>query len=82
MRLYDEKLMDRTCRIIDAGGYIVLKRGEWYMQQHTNIAADFDSAVWGTRRAALHFDTLEMAYLLAPYFECRVVVYYPRGKKR
>ncbi len=81
MRKYDEKKMDRTCRIIERGGYILLRRGAWYLHQHTNIAADEDSAVWGRRNAALHFDTLELAHLLAPYFECKVVVYYPRGKK-
>ncbi len=73
--------MDRTCRIIAQGGDILLKRGEWYLHQHTTIQAAFDSAVWGQRNAAMHFDTLELAHLLAPYFECRVVVYYPRGKK-
>ncbi len=82
MRAYDEKLMTRTCRIIERGGYILLRRGDWYMHHHTNIAADFDSAVWGTKEAALHFDTLELAHVLAPYFECKVVVYYPKGKKR
>ncbi len=81
MRAYDEALMDRTCEIIERGGYILLKRGEWYLHQHTCIQADFDSAVWGRRSAAMHIDTLELARLLAPYFECEIVVYYPRGKK-
>jgi hypothetical protein len=82
MRAYDARLMNRTCRIIEDDGYILLKRGEWYLHQHSRIAADFDSAVWGCRAAAMHFDTLELALLLAPYFECKVVTYYPKGKKR
>ncbi len=80
MRPYNEALMDRTCCLIERGGYILLKRDKWYLHQHTQIAADFNSAVWGTRDAAMHFDTLELAFLLAPYFECKVVTYYPRGK--
>ncbi len=81
MRKYDEGLMERTCRIIKRRGRILLKSSEgWYLGQHTNIAAGFDSAVWAWRPAALEIDTLELAFLLAPFFECKVVVVYPKGK--
>ncbi len=74
-------LMDRTCKIIEKNGRILLKNREgWYLQQHTNIAAGFDAAVWGRREAALEIDTLELAFILAPYFECKVFVHY-RGSK-
>ena len=82
LRKYDESLMDRTCDIINNGGYILLKRGPWYLSQHSSIEADFDSAVWCSRPGAMHFDTLELAKLLAPYFECKVVIYYPNGKAK
>ncbi len=83
MRKYDRALMDRTCKGIERGGYIILKRSDgWYLHQHTNIAASYDRAEWGLRESALHIDTLELAFLLAPYFECKVVTYYPKRKKR
>ncbi len=82
MRKYSS-LMSRTCEIIRRGGLIFLKRADgYYLHHHTNIAAAFDAAVWGQRTCALEIDTLELAFLLAPYFECKVVVYCPRGKKR
>lgn len=83
MRAYDKRLMDRTCRIIDRGGYILLKRrDDWYLHQHTNVVAGYDAAIWGRREAALHIDTIELAFILVQYFnDCRVVVFYPRGKK-
>ena len=76
-------LMARTCRLIERGGHILLKRADgYYLHQHTNIAAGTDSAVWGRRAVALEIDELGLAFLLAKYFECRVVTYYPKGKKR
>ena len=75
-------LMDRTCEIVRRRGRIVLRRHGWYVHSHTNIAAGFDAAVWGRRESALEIDTLELAFLLAPFFESKVVVVYPRGGRR
>lgn len=74
--------MDRTCKIIERGGFILLKRGPWYLHQHTNLAAGFDSAVWGTRAAAMHFDSIDWAFIVARYFESRVVSWYPKEKRK
>lgn len=82
MNKYNEKLMDRTCAIIRRGGRLLLKNagGGYYLHHHTNIAAGFGSAVWGRRHAALEIDTLELAFLLAPFFECKVVAVYPKSR--
>ncbi len=74
---------DRTCEIIQKHGYILLKRADgWYLHQHTNLAAGFDSAVWGQRESALHFDSLEWAFIAADYLECKVVSFYPERVNR
>ncbi len=69
-----DPLMDRTCELIRRGRVIALKRADgYYLGQHTNIAAGRDVAIWGWRAAALHFDSLGMAFAIAPYFKARVV---------
>ncbi len=77
-----ERYMDRTCEIIERHGFILLKRNNgWYLHQHTNLASGFDAAVWGTRPAALHIDSLEWAFVLAKHYEAKVVSYYPKRSK-
>ncbi len=67
-------LTERTCQLINRHRVIALKRADgWYLGQHTNIAAGLDAAHWSWRPDALHLDDLELAFLLAPYFGCKVV---------
>ncbi len=78
-----ERELDRTCEIIENHGFIILKRGDkWYLQQHTHLAGGTDAAVWGTRDAAMHFDSLEWAFIVAKHYECKVVSYYPKRSRK
>ncbi len=74
---------DRTCEIIEKGGVILLKlKSGWYLQQHTSLAAGYDSAVWGWRPAAMQFHELDWAFIVAKQYECKVVVWYPERAKK
>jgi len=74
----DERLMERTCALINKGGYILLKRKDgWYLNCWTNIAGGKDLAQWGKRHCALEISNLKWAFALAKLYDCKVVVYYP-----
>lgn len=81
MKSRRERLRDRTCAIIDRDGIILLKRGPWYLGQWTNVAAGREGEDWGWRHGALGFSDLEIAFAVAPVYDAKVVVFYPRGKK-
>lgn len=78
------RLMERTCRIIEDHGRIVLRKNsdDWYLGHWTNIAAGIDSVSWARRNVALEFMTLELAYVVAPLYGCHVVVVYPKKKDK
>lgn len=81
----DEQLTERTVAIIEAGGRIVLKRNDcecdWYLHQHTSIASGPDEARFTSwRRKALSFFNLKWARRIAPLYNCKVVVVYPKKK--
>lgn len=75
-----QKLSNRTVDIVNTGGRILLKRGEWYLQNWSNLAAGPDKAVWGIQREALSISNLEWAFAIAPLYSAKVVVVYPKGK--
>jgi hypothetical protein len=76
----DEKLTERTCKLIREGKYLILKdkRNEWYLHQWTNIAAGWDKASWGKRNVALEMFDLKWAFTIAPLYKCRVYSYDPK----
>ena len=79
----DEQLNERTVAIIEAGGRIVLKSmvGDWYLHQYTNIASGPDEAAFSSwKREALLFSNLKWAHTIAPLYNCKVVVVYPKKK--
>lgn len=76
----DEMLTQRTCAIIESGGRILLRRGDWYLHQWTNIAAGTDSAHWGKRNTAMEMFDLKWAFAIAPLYKCKVVVVRPKKK--
>jgi len=76
----DEKLTQRTCAIIESGGRILLRKGEWYLHQWTNIAAGWDKATWGKKNTAMEMFDLKWAFAIAPLYGCKVVVV--RTKKK
>lgn len=79
----DEELTARTIKIIEQGGSILLKGdSKWYMGGWTNIAAGPDQAQWSHRNFALEMFNLKWAFAIAKLYNCKVVVYYPHGKKR
>jgi len=73
----DEKLTDRTCKLIKQGCSIYLreKRGKWYLHHWTNIAAGWDKAQWGRREHAMEIFDLKWAFALARLYRCKVVSY-------
>ena len=82
------KSTQRTIKIIERGGRILLKRKKsgwyqdvWYLSQWTNIAAGFDKADWSQSSGALEFFNLRWAHTIAPLYDCKVVVIYPKAKK-
>ena len=78
MKARREKLSDRTCGIILKNGIILLKKGDSYIHQWTNIAAGPDHMNWTYQaKHALEFFNLEWAFVIAPLYSCKVVVRYP-----
>jgi hypothetical protein len=83
-----DRLTDRTIKIIEKGGFILLKGAvdsegkSWYLNQWTNIAAGIDDARWGTRTTALEMFNLEWAFAIAPLYGCTVVSFYPKRVKK
>lgn len=76
----DEKLTERTCKLIREGKYLILKqrKGGWYLHQWTNIAAGWDKAEWGKRNVALEIFDLKWAFAIAPLYGCKVYSYDPK----
>jgi hypothetical protein len=80
----DEKLTKRTIKIIERGGRILIKKkgiGSFcYLGQWTCIQAGIDSAHWVKRDFAMEIFNLKWAFGLAKLYNCKVVVFYPKGK--
>ena len=79
----DDRLTKRTIDIINKGGRIILKEkgdgfSKWYLSAWTNIAAGPDKASWSKRGSALEFFNLQWAFAIAPLYDCKVVVVYPK----
>jgi hypothetical protein len=75
----DESLTDRTIKIIQKHGRILLKAKDgWYLGAWTNIAAGPDKADWSRRNAAQEMFNLKWAFTIAPLYDCKVVVVYPK----
>jgi hypothetical protein len=75
----DEKLTERTCKLIREGKYLILKRNDgWFLHQWTNIAAGWDKAEWGRANVALEIFDLKWAFAIAPLYKCRVYSYDPK----
>ncbi len=69
-----EKLTVRTCKLINEGKIIVLRRADGaYLGQHTCIQAGPDSVHW-TYWPCLAMDifNLEWAFAIAPLYGCKV----------
>lgn len=73
----DERLTERTCRLIRQGCDIYLrsKKDGSYLHHWTNIAAGWDKASWGGREHALEIFDLKWAFALARLYRCKVVSY-------
>lgn len=76
-------LEKRTIDIIKKGGRIVLKRANGcYLGQWTNIAAGWDKADWTYQsKTALEIFNLLWAFTIAPLYNCKVFVIYPKKDK-
>lgn|SRR5574337_411221 len=86
-----DALTNRTIEIIKKGGRILLRKKShgaewipkhWYLHNWTSIAAGPDHAVWGQKKSALEFFNLRWAKAIAPLYNCKVVVVYPKTKKQ
>jgi hypothetical protein len=77
----DRKLTQRTIEIINKGGIILLKKGDWYIGSWTNLAAGPDSVSWSKKESALQIFNLKWAFAIAPLYGCKVVVSYPKPKR-
>jgi hypothetical protein len=73
---------DRTIRIIERGGRILVKanKGNWYLSAYSNIAAGPDHAVWSVKNEAMPFFNLHLAHTIAKFYDAKVVVSYPKKK--
>ena len=80
MKSSDEELMNRTIKIIEARGRILLKEigSPWYLGQWTNIPAGPDAIHWGKRNTAMEIFNLKWAFVLARLYNCKVVAVYPK----
>ena len=75
-----KRLQDRSCKIIEKGGRILLKKGDWYIGSWTNVVTGPDNVHWGGKRDALEIFNLQWAFAIAPLYGCKVVVSYPKKK--
>ena len=75
-------LTKRSCKIIEKGGRILLKKNGSYLHAWTDISAGWDKAVFGRKYSAKEFCDLKIAFAVAPYFACKVVVLYPNKKEK
>lgn len=69
-----ECLTDRTCKLIEQGKIIVLKRADnVYLSQHTCIQAGLDRAQWTYwPSCAMEIFGLDLAFALASLYGCKV----------
>lgn len=70
-----ERYTDRTCKLINAGRIIVLKRKSdgCYLHQWTLIQAGIDKAVWSKHhKLAMEMFSLEWAFAIAKLYKCKV----------
>lgn len=82
MSLINDRLTERTVKLIKRGRRIVLKSPNgWYLHCWTNIAAGWDKAHWGKREVALEIFDLRWAFAIAPLYKCKVVSVGRPGKK-
>ncbi len=82
-----EKLMERSVKIIQKGGRILIRRlseeRKLYLHHWSNIAAGPDKADWSSDRSlALEMFTLEWAFAIAPLYDAHVVSVFPKKKKK
>lgn len=79
----DEKLTQRTIKIIERGGRILLKRKKdgYYLHCWVNIAAGPDHATFGLRNQALEMFNLKWAFAIAPLYNAKVVSVCPKKRK-
>jgi len=75
----DEKLTERTCKLIQEKKLIILRRPNGaYLGQHTCVQAGPDSAHWTNWRAcAMDVFSLKWAFAIAPLYGCKVYSYKP-----
>ena len=77
----DQKLTNRTIKIIERGGCILLKRSDkFYLGGWTNIASGPDNTNWSKRHGALEIFDLKWAFVIAKLYNCKVVSYFPKKK--
>ena len=75
----DEKLTERTVKMIERGGRLVLKRNDgYYLHCWCNIAAGPDHATFGLRNQALEMFNHKWAFAIAPLYKCKVMAVYPK----
>lgn len=78
----DQILTDRTIKIIQRHGSILLKKDHRYMHSWTNIAAGPDYDHWSSSRTgALEIFTLKWAFAIAKLYDAKVVSVFPKKRK-
>lgn len=78
-----QRYSDRTCKIIDRGGFIVIKAGRWYLSHWSALAGGEDHFHWACREHALTFGDLGIAFAILSVVQNRdakVVTFFPRGR--
>ena len=85
-----EKLMQRTCQIIEKHGRILVVRHDenrklmfrWYIGCWTNLAAGKNQLHGADKKKPYRSLDLEVALAIARLYKCRVVVAYPKNRKK
>lgn len=75
-------LSQRTTKINDRGGRIVLKKADGtYLYQYTHIPSGPNGVEYvSDPKFAMIIDNLEWAFNLARLYDCKVIVRYPKAK--
>jgi hypothetical protein len=77
----NDKLTQRAIKIVHGNGRIILKSGDSYIHQNTNIAAGALGIVYTYQsRLAMVFADLSVAHYIAKLLGARVVISYPKKK--
>ena len=78
-----KRYMDRTCKIINKHGFILIKSGNWYLSQWSVLSYGSEKLDWACREHAMTFGDLAVAFAFLSVIQDRtakVISYFPHRR--